>query len=159
MLDDNNASKDRGDEAAAHPHAPSEFSGPLCGACGRNNPEGTRFCAHCGAPIGPLAVVHPLDSIRADSYVLRKTTTEPTRPIVLFGVWLLNFPALVFCAVMVVVLLTDRPSAGTIPFVLIFVALACVAGLLLYRSTKSYDEGKRKETERAAARAARGSRR
>lgn len=156
MLDDDNASKDHGDEAAAHPHAPSEFSDPLCGACGRNNPEGTRFCAHCGAPIGPLSVVNPLDSVRAEGYMYRKTTTEPTKPIVLFGVWLLNIPALVFCGVMIVVLLTDRPSAGTIPIVLIFIALACVAGLLLYRSTKSYYEGKRKEAERAASRRARG---
>src|SRR5439155_21117989 len=39
----------------------------MCAACGRENPEGTRFCGHCGTPAGAQPADAPLGHLTAPS--------------------------------------------------------------------------------------------
>lgn len=60
------------------------------------NPPTASFCHKCGAPIGFQAFIGPGERLKSNWWVMRRVTSQPVRPIVLWGYLLCFVLALFF---------------------------------------------------------------
>lgn len=74
----------------------------ICPSCSRPVGQADDFCPRCGTPLTTFATTDPIQSIRAEGEMVRRSMQKPT-PIVLIGVWLLFAPPLVLLLLMVVI--------------------------------------------------------
>src|SRR5687767_10737420 len=71
-------------------HSPED--GVVCPKCLLANPPRQAFCMDCGAPIGKVANVDPIQQIYAEGFAYRAAVDGPPSRIVLAGMWLIFAP-------------------------------------------------------------------
>ena len=110
---------------------PQSEDNVLCPKCLLANSPTAAFCADCGAPIGMVASVDPIQHIHAQGFAYRSAVDGPPSFIVLVGMWFLFAP--VAFATPFVVFKTEY-----FPPRLFFLLLGVGSFIILYRSTKNY---------------------
>jgi hypothetical protein len=114
-------------------HDPPEAETVICQKCLRGNPATTAFCLDCGAPIGMVAAVDPLQHIYAEGFAYRSAVEGPPNLIILAGIWLI-FASILFLSALVVF---GNSARGLSPRLLFLFFAACSA-IILFRSTLNY---------------------
>ena len=112
--------------------APSEDA-VVCPKCLLANPPAAPFCADCGAPIGMVANIDPIQRIYAEGFAYRSAVDGPPKLIIVVGMWLIFGP---FLLVTSFFLLID--SASSLPGTAFLGLLALASIIVLYRTTKNY---------------------
>jgi len=79
-----------GDETDCEPTSANETC--LCLSCLYPHQPEAAFCKRCGAPVGSIAAIGPLERLYAEGFVYRKAAEGRPSLIVLFGIWLLFLP-------------------------------------------------------------------
>lgn len=102
----------------------------LCPSCMHQNLPEVDFCANCLAPLGRTTAIDPIKSIYARGFIYRQARVRPSRR-TLIGMWLIFGPALLFPLFSLI----KEPSWGVVLF---FAIPFPIAGVLLYRVTRSY---------------------
>ena len=115
-------------ESDSHPQPEDSV---VCPKCLLANSPTAAFCADCGAPIGMVASVDPLQHIQAEGFAYRSAVDGPPNLIVLIGMWLL-FAPVAFATPFLVF------STEYLPPRLLFLLLGVCSFVVLYRSTKNY---------------------
>ena len=123
---------------------PTEFnkesSEILCPSCMSAIDPNETFCPKCGSPIGTLANADPMGSIRAQGFLLGKATEGRPKLIVLIGMWIMFFPALIGCAGLAISIIYNRAGTGASDFVFFWIgaALSFAFGVILFKVTRNY---------------------
>src|SRR5256885_15451031 len=66
-----------------------------CPTCLTHHSRPKDFCENCGAPLGMMSTLDPINAIRAESFMLdRAVTMQRPKLIILVGIWILFLPAL-----------------------------------------------------------------
>jgi hypothetical protein len=114
-----------------------------CPACLALNNQFDAFCLKCGYPLGAVATIDPVQSIRADTYALNKAVGNPNLRALLF----IGIPSLMVVvgsvAMAVHILLTER-GAGYFFYFWMMIGAATLAFALLYRIVKNYFKRRKK---------------
>jgi len=105
----------------------------LCPKCLLANSPAAAFCAECGAPIGMVAAIDPMQHIYAEGFAYRSAVDGPPRFIILLGMWLL-FSPLALAAPLV---LWNASSLG-LSIAITFAFLGSISVIILYRTTRNY---------------------
>jgi len=74
------------------PNEPPLDGDVICPHCLYPNAPEAAFCGACGAPIGMVANVDPIQSIRSEGFGWRSSATGSPRWIILIGTWLVFLP-------------------------------------------------------------------
>ena len=117
----------------------------VCPKCLLANSPTAAFCADCGAPIGMVAAVDPLQHIYAEGFAYRSAVDGPPNLIVLVGMWFV-FAPVVFAAPLLV--FGDFIHAFSPR--LLFLFLGACSAVVLFRSTKNYIVKSRKAKDQNA---------
>jgi hypothetical protein len=80
----------------------------------------------------------PIQSINTQGFLFRKALEGRPKPIVLFGLWLMFFPALLGSLYGATHLILNRTRFADFFFFWALVGFAFVAFVILYRVTKNY---------------------
>src|SRR6478735_8409081 len=64
----------------------------VCPKCLLANAATAAFCADCGAPIGMVAAIDPIQQIQAEGFAYRSAVEGPPKLIIVVGMWLLFGP-------------------------------------------------------------------
>ena len=115
-------------ESDSHPQPEDSV---VCPKCLLANSPTAAFCADCGAPIGMVASVDPLQHIQAEGFAYRSAVDGSPNLIVLIGMWLLFAPVAFTTPFLVF-------STEYFPPRLLFLLLGVCSFVVLYRSTKNY---------------------
>jgi hypothetical protein len=114
-----------------------------CPSCLALNNQFDALCLKCGYPLGAVATIDPLQSIRADTYALNKAVENPNLRVLLF----IGIPALMVvigsAAMAVHILLTER-GAGYFFYFWMMIGATTLAFALLYRIIKNYFKKRKK---------------
>ncbi|HWP52843.1 MAG TPA: hypothetical protein VN476_01850 [Pyrinomonadaceae bacterium] len=110
----------------------------ICPSCLTPNASFASFCDSCGAPIGTTATLDPIQSINTQGFLFRKALEGRPKPIVLAGLWLIFFPALLCSLYAATSLVLNRTRFADFFFFWVFVGFAYVAFVILYRVTRNY---------------------
>lgn len=102
----------------------------VCPQCLSNNPPEAAFCLNCGAPIGMVANVDPIQSIYSEGFGYRSATEGEPRRIVLIGIWLLFLP---MAGIALLGLFGRGTGYGLFNAVLLLLSIG-----ILYRATRNY---------------------
>ena len=96
----------------------------VCHKCLHANEETRDFCEKCGAPIGMYTSTLPFERIQAEGHAYREASSNPTKPIVVIGIWLLFSPgvALLFYALFKII--TERAWSEDIAWFLCYGAIS-----------------------------------
>jgi hypothetical protein len=105
----------------------------LCTACLEANPQGEHFCQKCGAPLSSYATTAPLEQIYSLGWMYRRALSQPVRPIVLLGIWLIIGPTFLW-SIWHIVWSDERFWLN----IIIAVFWAGLSGMILYRITKNF---------------------
>ena len=73
---------------------------PSCPNCLEENLPTTHFCPNCGMPLTHYAFTAPLERIWALGWILRHAVSRPIPPIVLWGVWFIFGPGILFLGIL-----------------------------------------------------------
>ncbi len=114
-------------------HQSRSQDGVICPKCLLSNSTTAAFCADCGAPIGMVAAVDPIQQIHAEGFAYRSAVDGPPKLIILIGMWLLFGPL----ALMGPTVLIDGAANG-IPKAILFNILSVCSIIILYRTTRNY---------------------
>lgn len=115
-------------------------------SCLHENSELLKFCKECGAPIGAFTTTMPFERIQAEGFAYREASSNPTKPIVLVGMYLIFFPWLIGAWSMAGYFLYYYDYVWGA----IFFALGLVACLMLLKTTKNYIKNKRQKPDEPA---------
>jgi len=110
----------------------------LCTSCLQPNPPETPFCKRCGAPIGAISAVGPLESLYAEGFAYRKATEGKPKTIVLIGMWLLFLPPLAGTIVLMADTANHRQGWSAVLQLIWFLLLAIVFVIILTKVTMNY---------------------
>lgn len=109
-----------------------------CPSCQTINEQSAIFCRKCGAPIGAVATLDPVQTIQAQGFLFRKATEGRPRPMVLLGIWILFLPALVGSVYFAIHIILNRYGFSDFFFFWGAIGLAYIGFKVLYRTTKNY---------------------
>lgn len=118
----------------SEPREPPKVEKVTCPKCLLANSPRAAFCVDCGAPIGMVAAVDPLQHIYAEGFAYRSAVEGPPNLIVLAGMWLIFGPML-FLSTLVV--FGGDFVRGLSPR-LLFLFFAVCSAVILFRSTKNF---------------------
>ena len=90
------------------------------------------------------ATLDPIQSINTQGFLFRKALEGRPKPIVLAGLWLIFFPTLLVSLYAATRLILNRTGFADFFFFWVFVGLAYVAFVILYRVTRNYLTARRK---------------
>jgi len=112
----------------------------LCTSCSAAIDEREAFCPACGAPVGPVAALDPLQAIRAEGFVIQKAAIGKPKPIVLLGVWILFFPCLVVGLMLAADFALNGQGLGAAGFLFFWagIAIAIFSLVMLFKVTRNY---------------------
>jgi hypothetical protein len=110
----------------------------ICPSCLAPNAPFASFCDSCGAPIGTTAALDPIQSINTQGFLFRKALEGRPKPIVLAGLWLMFFPALLGSLYAATHFILNRTGLADFFFFWVFIGFAYVAFVILYRVTRNY---------------------
>lgn len=119
-------------EVTNEPH-PQGGENVVCPSCLLSNSKDAAFCADCGAPIGMVAAIDPIQHIHAEGFAYRSAVDGAPKPIVLIGIWLIFAPMAIGMLLLMITVRTDSTLAAIIPLLFTAVSIA-----VLYRATKNY---------------------
>ncbi len=107
----------------------------VCQQCLCQNETTRDFCKKCGAPIGMLSSTLPLEKIQAEGSAYREASSNPSKPIVVIGVWLLFSPgaALLFYALFKII--AERIWSADIAW---FLCYGAISVALLIKTTSNF---------------------
>ena len=105
----------------------------ICPKCLLANSPTVAFCVDCGAPIGMVAAVDPLQHIYAEGFAYRSAVEGPPNLIILAGMWLIFVPVLFVTALLVF----GDFVRGLSPR-LLFLFFGVCSVVVLFRSTMNY---------------------
>jgi hypothetical protein len=83
---------------------------PVCPKCFQPILGTEDFCNNCGLPLTLMATTGPYEHVLAAGYAYREASSNPHKPIVLLGMWLLMGPTFLLAVVMIVVGLFNLPA-------------------------------------------------
>lgn len=114
-------------------------SGVLCPSCLLANSSMAAFCGDCGAPIGMVSTIDPIQSIYAEGFAYRSAVEGTPRLIVVVGMWMLFGPLAVIAPILTFSNAStpdavDLLQPEGIPLPLFVLGSA----VILYRTTKNY---------------------
>lgn len=121
----------------------------ICIGCGIANRADADFCEQCSAPLTSHAATDPYKSIFARGYLVGKAVSQPRRPLVVLGIWLMFGPALVpalwgaglMCSLVAHDGFTSLGNVFQATFgLLFFLGLGLLFGEILYKTTSKYME-------------------
>jgi hypothetical protein len=110
----------------------------LCTSCLHPNPPETPFCKRCGAPIGAISAVGPLEHIYAEGFAYRQATEGRPKTIVLVGMWLLFLPPLVLALPLMAAIVNDGRGSGAVFELILILVLAAISAAILIKVTLNY---------------------
>ncbi len=116
-----------------------------CPSCAALNSASEAFCEECGAPIGARVTLDPVQTIRAEGFMLRKSLEGRPRFIVLVGTWVLNLPVLLISLGAALYIITKWRGLSAFVFFWMLIGLSYIAFVILYRITRNYIRIPRKE--------------
>ena len=105
----------------------------VCPNCLLDNSSTAAFCTRCGAPIGMVANIDPMQSIQSEGFGYRSATEGPPKLIVLVGMWLLFVPLLLLAPFAWL-----SGDAHNLPQTCFFTLFALLAAAILFRTTRNY---------------------
>ena len=127
------------------PELPISGESVVCPTCHALNVPDVAFCRRCGAPIGFISTIGPLETAYAEGFALRQAVQGRPKFVVVLGIWLLFFPVLVTTigfgfAILKEVMDGNGGVVGLIGFLLfwICVGFAAISAIMLYRVTKNF---------------------
>ena len=136
------------DQPVNDPPDPSDVDeaneGMICPHCMRSIAEDTHFCPHCSGPVTSIAAMDPMGQVLTYGYGMGKAVDKPTKPIILWGMWLLLGPEALIIVVGIgpmVLRIFDHEVGWAIQLGLVTLGLAGLGALycwMLYRMTKNY---------------------
>ena len=106
-----------------------------CASCLNENQIGIHFCKQCGAPIGDFTTTMPFERIQAEGFAYREATSNPRKPIVVIGIYILFLPG--FLAFLATVIFTII-QPGALGLLLPMTFLGVVSFVILYKTTKNF---------------------
>jgi len=109
-----------------------------CVSCLTPNRRFATFCEECGAPIGAASTIDPLQTIRAESFVIHKALEKRPSLIVLLGLWLTHFPVLVASIGVAIYMILYGSGITGFLFFWIMIALCLYAVVVLYRVSNAF---------------------
>jgi len=134
------------DEAGATTAAHDSSSEPppfgetvLCVTCHTLNVPDVAFCRRCGAPIGFISTIGPLETAYAEGFAYRQAVQGRPKLIVVFGIWLIFFPCLLASIGLILTILNEgiRGIVGLV-FFWLFVGFGVICAVMLYRVTRNF---------------------
>ena len=105
----------------------------VCPRCLLRNLPSAAFCKDCGAPIGMVSTVDPLQHILAEGFAYRSAVDGPPRLMIVVGIWLLFGPT-----VFTTIFMLFDGSLDSAPQRLFWLLFAAASIVILYRTTKNY---------------------
>jgi hypothetical protein len=115
----------------------------ICPSCQAPNASFASFCDSCGAPVGTAAALDPIQSINTQAFLFRKALEGRPKPIVLAGLWLMFFPALLGSIYAATYFVLNRTGLADFFFFWVFVGFAYVSSVILYRVTSNHLKARR----------------
>jgi len=111
----------------------------LCTYCLFPNLPEARWCKRCGASVGFGSIVGPTDAAWASGYMWRGALRGHPKPFVIFGVWVVFLPKLLWNALVVWTVLSSGVG-GVYAFSAVWLGLifSAISVAMLYRVTKNY---------------------
>lgn len=111
----------------------------VCPNClAANDPE-EPFCRGCGAPVGLVSTLDPVQKILAEGYAYRQAVDGPPKRIILIGIWILFLPQ-ILVAGFYFSTLRSMPWEGMggkfFELLTAFYGLCCL--VILYRATANH---------------------
>lgn len=125
----------------------------LCPHCLRPTDPISHFCNHCAGPTSMHASIDPLGQVYSAGHTYRNCTEKPTRFITVLGLWLVLGPqifALIFIALAIPWMWVRQENSIVINGalgILISLGMCFLYGLVLYKTTRSYQKYKRSDGE------------
>ena len=111
-------------------HQHQSHGGVVCPNCLYLNTQLAAFCADCGAPIGMVASIDPIQRIQAEGFAYRSAVDGPPRFIIVFGIWFLFSPIVIATATILPSVIEDFPYVALAAF---FLLSAVGLAVILYR--------------------------
>ena len=112
----------------------------VCHKCLHENEEGRDFCEKCGAPIGVYTTLSPFKRIYAAGHTYREASSNPTRPIVVIGVWLIFAPGAVLLLYSLFEILAERAWSQEFAW---FLCYGAISVALLSKTTINFIKNKK----------------
>lgn len=111
----------------------------VCVSCLAPNDAENDFCDECGTPISTTSTLDPLKTIRSEGVLFDKAaTTSKPKFIILLGIWILFFPALLAGAFLLFTTVIMGAGFGGFLSFWISVGLILMSLIILYRVTRNY---------------------
>lgn len=105
----------------------------LCPHCLAPNEPLADFCYVCGAPITSLATMDPYKRIFVEGWAYRRAVSNPTKPIIVWGMLLIFGPTLLGLSWTLVQSWPQRPYAFVMSGVLVLYGAICWRVIARYR--------------------------
>lgn len=105
----------------------------ICPNCFSEHDTPVDFCKECGRPLGNFVNYDPIKRIWSQGWMYRKSLSEPSSPIIFYGIWILFGTSIILN----IAFLPMMPVFA-IPFII-------VLAFALYKITKNYNK-KRSDT-------------
>ena len=115
----------------------------VCPHCAGSNPPRAAMCRHCMGPLTSMVNTDPMGSILTRGDVFSKAAGQPTKPIVLIGMWLIFGWPLALLGLMLVMALLGDLKAGLGGFMCLLVP-SVFSVIVLRRTTRNYLRYRRK---------------
>lgn len=114
----------------------------VCLSCLHGNIPGLDLCEKCGAPIGKYTTFLPFERTLAEGVCYRSAVSNPRKPIILIGIWILFAPGLLaFLYALFVaknILLHKWPFPYGAGVAELFFLYGLISVIILYRTTRNY---------------------
>lgn len=109
----------------------------MCLKCMAPNAGTAHVCIECGAPLSLANMLDPMTALYADAAAVSNAVYRPTRPIVVFTIWIIFLPGLIGSLFGMSAGVATPGTAGLI-FFWLFAGLAILSAIALFRVTKNY---------------------
>ena len=111
----------------------------VCTSCLHENDERRDFCEECGLPISTTASFTPIGSILSEGNGYRNAASNPSKPIIIIGIYLIFLPGLLAILAVTPSLIEDKAPLGVFAILGLFGAGSF---LMLFKTTKNYVKNK-----------------
>lgn len=103
----------------------------VCPRCLFSNDPDVPFCKECGAPIGMVSTIDPIQRIHSEGFCYRSAVDGPPSLIVLIGIWLIFLPVVVGVPILTFGDWNGAPGIFLLP-------MGIFGAVIIFRTTKNY---------------------
>jgi len=114
----------------------------VCQKCLHGNADTRNFCEKCGAPIGMFTTTSPFETIQAGGYACSEASSNPSKPIVVVGIWILFTPGVALLLFTLFRLITERVWREGTGWFLFYGTISTV---LISKTTINFVKNKKKQ--------------